>query len=74
MKDQIAKVVRYTITLPMTLSIRMDIERKKLNLSRSTWIKMQLEKNIIKAKQITLKDIQNEIKELKKIIQNRERI
>lgn len=74
MKDQIEKVVRYTITLPITLSIKMDIERKKLNLNRSAWIKMQLEKNIMKASQTTLKDIQNEIRELKEIIKNRERI
>jgi DNA mismatch repair ATPase MutS len=74
MKDQIEKVVRYTITLPLTLSIKMDIERKKLNLNRSAWIRMQLEKNIMKTSQVTLKDIQNEIKELKEAVKNRERV
>ena len=28
MKDQIEKVVRYTITLPLTLAIKIDIERE----------------------------------------------
>ena len=74
MKDQIEKVVRYTITLPLALSIKMDIERKKLNLSRSAWIKIQLEKSMKKSNQITLEEVTKEIKELKEIVKNRERI
>lgn len=74
MKDQIEKVVRYTITLPLTLAIKIDIERKGSNLSRSAWIKMHLENGLVKSDKTTLGDIKNEIIELKETIKNRERI
>ena len=74
MKDQIEKVVRYTITLPITLAIKIDIERKGSNLSRSAWIKMHLENGLMKNDKTTLGDIKNEIRELKETIKNRERI
>ena len=74
MKDQIEKVVRYTITLPITLAIKIDIERKGSNLSRSAWIKMHLENGLMKNDKTTLGDIKNEIRELKEAIKNRERI
>jgi len=74
MKDQIEKVVRYTITLPLTLAIKIDIERKGSNLSRSAWIKMHLENGLMKNDKTTLGDIKNEIRELKEVIKNRERI
>ena len=74
MKDQIEKVVRYTITLPITLAIKIDIERKSSNLSRSAWIKMHLENGLMKNDKTTLGDIKNEIRELKEAIKNRERI
>jgi hypothetical protein len=74
MKDQIEKVVRYTITLPLTLAIKIDIERKGSNLSRSAWIKMHLENGLMKNDKTTLGDIKNEIRELKETIKNRERI
>ena len=54
--------------------VKIDIERKGSNLSRSAWIKMHLENALMKNDKTTLGDIKNEIRELKETIKNRERI
>jgi hypothetical protein len=45
--ERLDKFARCTITIPINLLIRIDIERKKQNLTRSAFITRVLESNVL---------------------------
>lgn len=62
-EDKLDNIVRWTIVLPIALSISVDIERKNSNDSKSSWIKSAIEEKLKKIKEE--EEAKNEIKYIK---------
>ncbi len=64
---------RFTIVIPMELSIRLDMAREKSKLTKSTWIADAiLEKLDSTEKETTkLEEIKNELDEIKLLLLNK---
>ena len=75
-EEKLDNIVRWTITLPISLSIKVDIDRKGTNHSKSSWIKEAIEEKLGLSKKepninLNLKEIKNDLDEIKSIIKNR---
>lgn len=67
-KDKLDRVVRWTISIPLPLSIKIDIERKKSNDTKSSWIRKCLEKELLNSNNIIdpeIKRLSDELEQLK---------
>lgn len=62
-QDKLDNIVRWTITLPIALSISVDIERKNSKDSKSSWIKSAIEEKLKRIKEE--EEAKNEIKTLR---------
>ena len=72
MGNKLDKLARSTITLPFSLLIKIDIERKKTNLTRSAWITKVIEASLNNAqdKQIYIEEVRQDVKDIKRIIES----
>lgn len=72
MKNGIDKT-RFSITIPLDLAIKLDMELEKLKFSRNSFIKQAIEEklNSLNEKELVVLEIEkikNEIEKIKKII------
>lgn len=70
-EEKLDNLVRWTITMPLSLAIKIDIERKATNDTKSSWIRKALEEKTLNQKidnidKKLLEKLTNEIEELKK--------
>ena len=71
--DQTEKLennIRVTIVLPLSLSIKLEVDKQSTNDSRSSWIRKAIEEKLSRAKeeisvQDELKFLKEEVKKLK---------
>lgn len=72
-EEKLENVVRWTITLPIALSINVDIERKNSKESKSSWVKSAIEEKLMRIKEEEeekkgLKTISEDIVLIKKLL------
>lgn len=76
-EEKLEKTVRWTITLPLSMSIKIDIMRKATNDTKSSWIRKAINKSFLgektefKSKNKTedsLSDLIKEVRDLKRIV------
>lgn len=70
-EEKLDNLVRWTITMPLSLAIKIDIERKATNDTKSSWIRKALEEKTLNQKNDNidkkiLEKLTTEIEELKK--------
>lgn len=70
-EEKLDNLVRWTITIPLSLAIKIDIERKATNDTKSSWIRKALEEKTLNQKNDNidkkiLEKLTTEIEELKK--------
>jgi len=71
-KEKIGKT-RFTITLPLDISIKVDIEREKSLHTKNDWILMAIKEKLngegdIKPFEHSIKQLENDIREIKEFI------
>lgn len=71
-KEKIGKT-RFTITLPLDISIKVDIEREKSLHTKNDWILMAIKEKLtgegdIKPLEQSIKQLENDIREIKELI------
>jgi hypothetical protein len=61
---------RFTIVIPMELSIRLDMAREKSKLTKSTWITDAISEKLDSTEKETtkLEEIKNELDEIKRLL------
>lgn len=66
-KEKIGKT-RFTITLPLDVSIKVDIEREKSLHTRNDWILMAIKEKLKGESEDIIKQMETDIREIKELI------
>lgn len=69
-KEKIGKT-RFTITLPLDVSIKVDIEREKSLHTRNDWILMAIKEKLSGMEEHDIKQLEKDIREIKELIQKK---